>query len=97
MAHPYDVLKDKAELVIASPKGGAAPLDPGSVEAFANDPVASAFVKEKEPLWSNTVKLSDVKASDFDAIFYVGGHGRKSSTLPVRFFFPNGFIRELLS
>lgn len=75
LAHPYDVLKGKAELVIASPKGGVAPLDPGSVEAFANDPVASAFAKEQEPLWSNTVKLSDVKASDFDAIFYVGGHG----------------------
>ncbi|KAK2790548.1 hypothetical protein FQN52_005567 [Onygenales sp. PD_12] len=74
-AHPYDVLKDKAELVIASPKGGAAPLDPGSAKLFAEDPVSSAFVKEKEALWTNTVKLSDVKAADFDAILYVGGHG----------------------
>ncbi|KAK2809936.1 hypothetical protein FQN50_003350 [Emmonsiellopsis sp. PD_5] len=74
-AHPYDVLKDKTELVIASPKGGAAPLDPGSVQLFIEDPVSSAFVKEKEALWTNTVKLSDVKAADFDAIFYVGGHG----------------------
>ncbi|KLJ09567.1 hypothetical protein EMPG_15010 [Blastomyces silverae] len=75
LAHPYDVLKGKAELVLASPKGGLAPLDPASVEASANDAVASAFVKEKESLWRNTVKLSEVKASDFDAIFYVGGHG----------------------
>ncbi|OJD11781.1 hypothetical protein ACJ73_09469 [Blastomyces percursus] len=75
LAHPYNVLKGKAELVLASPKGGLAPLDPASVEAFANDAVASAFVKEKEPIWRNTVKLSEVKASDFDAIFYVGGHG----------------------
>ncbi|OJD17376.1 hypothetical protein AJ78_02506 [Emergomyces pasteurianus Ep9510] len=74
-AHPYDILKGKVELVIASPKGGAAPLDPGSVQAFANDPVASAFLKEKESLWKNTAKLSEVSSSDFDAIFYVGGHG----------------------
>ncbi|PGH12087.1 hypothetical protein AJ79_04486 [Helicocarpus griseus UAMH5409] len=74
-AHPYDVLNGKVELTIASPKGGAAPLDPGSVQMFANDPVASAFAKEKQSVWSNTVKLSEVKASDFDAIFYVGGHG----------------------
>ncbi|OAX85349.1 hypothetical protein ACJ72_00278 [Emergomyces africanus] len=74
-AHPYDVLKGKVELVIASPKGGPAPLDPASIKPFANDAVASAFLKEKEPLWRNTVKLSEVKSSDFDAIFYVGGHG----------------------
>ncbi|PGH02200.1 hypothetical protein GX51_04774 [Blastomyces parvus] len=75
LAHPYDVLKGKAELVLASPKGGLAPVDPASVKASANDAVSSNFVKEKEPLYRNTVKLSEVKSSDFDAIFYVGGHG----------------------
>ncbi|KAL3473227.1 class I glutamine amidotransferase-like protein [Aspergillus californicus] len=74
-AHPWEVLHDKAELVIASPKGGAAPLDPSSVKMFENDPVSAKFLKEQEALWKNTKKLSDVKESDFDAIFYVGGHG----------------------
>ncbi|EEH07185.1 ThiJ/PfpI family protein [Histoplasma capsulatum G186AR] len=75
LAHPYEVLKGKVDLVIASPKGGPAPLDPASVTAFAGDAVSSAFLKENESIWHNTVKLSDVKSSDFDAIFYVGGHG----------------------
>ncbi|OOF96828.1 hypothetical protein ASPCADRAFT_206970 [Aspergillus carbonarius ITEM 5010] len=74
-AHPWDVLQEKTELVIASPKGGKAPLDPGSIEMFKEDPVSSKFLKEQEALWTNTVKLSDVNVSDFDAIFYVGGHG----------------------
>jgi putative intracellular protease/amidase len=72
------VLHDKTELVIASPKGGEAPLDPSSVKMFENDPVASKFLNEQKSLWTNTVKLSDVlpKVSESDAIFYVGGHGR---------------------
>ncbi|XHF99506.1 hypothetical protein AWENTII_003007 [Aspergillus wentii] len=74
-AHPYEVLKDKTEMTIASPKGGKAPLDPASVQMFAEDPTSKAFLAEKEALWTNTVKLADVKAADFDAIFYVGGHG----------------------
>ncbi|PYH90686.1 class I glutamine amidotransferase-like protein, partial [Aspergillus ellipticus CBS 707.79] len=75
-AHPWDVLHSKTELVIASPKGGKAPLDPSSVEMFKSDPISTKFLSEQESLWTNTVKLSDVNAADFDAIFYVGGHGR---------------------
>jgi putative intracellular protease/amidase len=62
--------------MVASPAGGAAPLDPGSVDA-AKDDVSVAFLKGKESLWNNTEKLSSFvgKAKDFDAIFYVGGHG----------------------
>ncbi|EAW14969.1 type 1 glutamine amidotransferase domain-containing protein [Aspergillus clavatus NRRL 1] len=76
-AHPWEVLHDKTELVIASPKGGEAPLDPASVKASENDPVATKFLNEQKSLWTNTEKLSDVlpKVSEFDAIFYVGGHG----------------------
>lgn len=63
--------------MIASPKGGVAPLDPSSVEGFKNDPLCADFLKHEE-LWSNTVKLGDVlpKMSEFAALFYVGGHGR---------------------
>ncbi|KAL4803090.1 class I glutamine amidotransferase-like protein [Aspergillus unguis] len=76
-AHPWEVLHSKAELTIASPAGGAAPLDPASVKMFENDPVSAKFLKEQEALWKNTVKLADVlpKAYEYDAIFYVGGHG----------------------
>lgn len=78
-AHPYYKLEGKAEIVIASPNGGAAPLDPSSVEATKEDAESVKFLKEKEALWTNTQKLSDFvgKADSFDAIFYVGGHGRE--------------------
>jgi len=78
LSHPYDVLVGKGvEIVIASPKGGVAPLDQNSVEMFKSDPSASEFYKTKSALWEKTAKLSDFlgKASEFDALFYPGGHG----------------------
>ncbi|KAJ5624206.1 ThiJ/PfpI [Penicillium lagena] len=76
-AHPHDVLHSKVSLTVASPKGGEAPLDPSSVKMFESDPVATTFLAEQKPLWTNTHKLADMvpRASEFDAIFYVGGHG----------------------
>jgi len=62
------------ELTVVSPKGGKAPLDPSSVQNFKEDASSQAFLK-KSDLWENTGKLADVKASDYDAIFYPGGHG----------------------
>lgn len=77
-AHPYYKLEGKTDIIIASPKGGEAPLDPSSVEMFKSDAEASKFLREKESLWKNTEKLSDFvgKADEFAAVFYVGGHGR---------------------
>ncbi|OKL57848.1 hypothetical protein UA08_07301 [Talaromyces atroroseus] len=77
-AHPWKELHDAGiEMTIASPKGGEAPLDPSSVEAFKNDPVSAEFLKNQESLWKNTVRLADIvpRTGEFDAIFYVGGHG----------------------
>lgn len=75
-AHPYYALEGKADITVASPAGGSAPLDPSSVESFKDDESVK-FLKEKKSLWENTSKLSSFlgKADQFDAIFYVGGHG----------------------
>jgi putative intracellular protease/amidase len=83
-AHPYEVLSSQCEIVVASPLGGESPLDPSSVEAFKGDAVSAKFLKHSEALWKNTHKLSEFvgKAGDFEAIFFVGGHGR---TLPRHF------------
>lgn len=85
-AHPYYELEGKCDLTIASPKGGEAPLDPSSVEMFKSDPKSTQFLEspETQKLWKNTEKLSNLlpRVSEFDAIFYVGGHGRKSSPFP---------------
>jgi putative intracellular protease/amidase len=77
LAHPYHLLRNKAEITVPSPKGGEAPLDPSSVEAFANDEVAQNFLKKDQHVWKNTEKLDNFigRANEFDAIFYVGGHG----------------------
>ena len=71
------MLSGKAEIVVASPKGGQAPLDPGSVELFQTDESCQNFFKTKKVLWENTTPLKEFlgRAHEFDAIFYPGGHG----------------------
>ncbi|MUH37559.1 type 1 glutamine amidotransferase domain-containing protein [Zobellia amurskyensis] len=77
-ANPYYTLLDKgADITLATPKGGAAPIDPSSntpdastadTERFEKDDVAQEKIK-------NTKVLADMNADDFDAVFYPGGHG----------------------
>jgi putative intracellular protease/amidase len=77
-AAPYYVFKDAgASLTLASPKGGQPPLDPKSDEEDAQTPATLRFRQDSDAqaALANTVKLSDVKADDYDAVFYPGGHG----------------------
>ncbi|KAK4458075.1 class I glutamine amidotransferase-like protein [Cladorrhinum samala] len=77
-SHPHHVFDQaSATLTVASPKGGAAPLDPSSVEAAKEDDVSVKFLNSQSQIWSNTSKVSEFlgKADEFDAIFYPGGHG----------------------
>jgi len=77
-AAPYFVFRDAGvQLTLASPKGGQPPIDPKSdlpenqtdaMARFKKDPAAQQAL-------SQTIKLADVKAEDYDSIFYVGGHG----------------------
>lgn len=77
-AAPYYVFEDAGvTLTLASPLGGQPPLDPSSdapdaqtadTARFKTDPAAQAAL-------AHTLPLSSVKASDFDAVFYPGGHG----------------------
>ena len=66
-----------AEITLASPKGGRPPLDPksddpavqtGVTRRFKNDPDAQVQL-------ANTLKLAEISAEDYDAVFYPGGHG----------------------
>ena len=76
-AHPHEVLKEQFKLEIASPAGGESPMDPSSIEAAKDDEVSLNFHKNNYTLWKNTKKLSSFigKAKNYDAIFFVGGHG----------------------
>lgn len=77
--HPYVALISHARITIASPQGGRAPLDPASVESFKDDAACVHYLEDKSQLWEKTEKLEKFlgRAKEFDAIFYVGGHGRK--------------------
>ncbi|KAI6359174.1 hypothetical protein MCOR25_007145 [Pyricularia grisea] len=77
-AHPYDeFVKAGYELTVVSPKGGESNLDPASIEMFKSDASSTSFLNNQKDLWEKTKKLSDYvdKASEFDAVFYPGGHG----------------------
>jgi len=78
LAAPYYILTEAGyEVVFASPKGGAAPIDLLSMKApftteyterFLNDPVAMFAAQ-------HTRKLREIDYSTFDALFVPGGYG----------------------
>ncbi|HTL07414.1 MAG TPA: type 1 glutamine amidotransferase domain-containing protein [Chitinophagaceae bacterium] len=77
-AAPYYTLADNGvDITIASPKGGQPPIDPKSEAPDAQTAATKRYSADtalKEKL-AHTKKLADVKAADFDAVFYPGGHG----------------------
>ena len=77
-AAPYYEMADAgAEITLASPKGGQPPIDPKSEEPAAQTKFTHRFDQD-EPLkqkLAHTLKLADIQASDYDAVFYPGGHG----------------------
>jgi putative intracellular protease/amidase len=78
LAAPYYTFKDAgAEIVLASPKGGQPPLDPKSNEPSFQTELTRRFEADAsaKAQLATTVRLDSVKAEDFDAIFYPGGHG----------------------
>lgn len=78
LAAPYWRFREAgAEVVLASPRGGQAPLDPRSdapesqtddTRRFQADAVAMAALADTRP-------LAGVSMDGFDALFYPGGHG----------------------
>jgi putative intracellular protease/amidase len=77
-ATPYYVLADAgADITIASPKGGQPPVDPKSELADAQTSSTKRFYEDSTLInkVAYSLKLSDIKQDDFDAVFYPGGHG----------------------
>ncbi|MBR0261412.1 MAG: type 1 glutamine amidotransferase domain-containing protein [Selenomonadaceae bacterium] len=63
------------EFDLASIKGGKPPIDGDSLDF--TDPINKKFWDDKnfQRKLENSLKLDDVKAEDFAAIFFAGGHG----------------------
>ncbi|MBN3854164.1 MULTISPECIES: type 1 glutamine amidotransferase domain-containing protein [unclassified Paraburkholderia] len=77
-AAPYYALRDAgAQITLASPKGGQPPLDPKSSDPSAQTEATRRFDADAAARaeLSNTKRLADVDANDYDAVFYPGGHG----------------------
>lgn len=76
LAAPYvEFTRAGAQVDLASPKGGRAPVDPRSeaapsaeVRAFLADPEAARKL-------DRTLRLADVDVSRYQAVFVAGGHG----------------------
>ena len=77
-AAPYYTFIDAgADVTLASPKGGQPPLDPKSDDPSAQTDATKRFKADTaaQKALASTVTLDTVKAEDFDAVFYPGGHG----------------------
>lgn len=74
VSHPEDVFTRAGIMVdYVSPKGGKAPMTGIDLE----DPLNKAFLDDADKMAQveNTLNPSQVNVSDYDAIFYAGGHG----------------------
>ena len=65
VAHPYNYLKAFYNITFASPKGGLAPVDPGSLEAHKDDEEVKKFLSDSvvQNKLQNTFVLSTLKAT----------------------------------
>lgn len=65
-----EFIKKGYQVTVASPLGGQSPVDPNSVNEDTPKEIWEAAVHLE-----NTVRIRDVSAHNFDAIFLPGGHG----------------------
>ncbi|RJG42567.1 type 1 glutamine amidotransferase domain-containing protein [Motilimonas pumila] len=77
-AAPYYALLDAGfEVTLATPQGGAAPIDPKSELADFQTPATEQYFGDAaaQHAVANTHVLASVEAADYDGVFYPGGHG----------------------
>jgi putative intracellular protease/amidase len=75
---PYYVFKDAGvDITLASPQGGQPPISPESDDPKSQTESITRFKADKSATeqLAHTHKLTEVSATDFDAVFYPGGHG----------------------
>jgi putative intracellular protease/amidase len=79
LTHFYDhVVENGFDVTIASPRGGAVPLDPESLshEVLADLGTGTRYHdRDFMDLLRDTVSVADVTVEDYDAIYFTGGHG----------------------
>jgi putative intracellular protease/amidase len=77
-AAPYYVFIDAGvEVTLATPKGGQAPIDPTSTLADFQTAATVRYDADNaaQAKIATTLSLASLNESDFDGVFYPGGHG----------------------
>lgn len=77
-AAPYYHLKDGGiHVSLSTPKGGTAPIDPQSNGIDYQTPATIRFNNDTalQKALTNTTQLKSIIHSDYDAVFFPGGHG----------------------
>jgi putative intracellular protease/amidase len=79
LALPYFAFTDAGFAVdVASPKGGAAPIDPASIKrAGQNSPSVDRMLRDApvQKALAHTHRTADVNLAAYAAVFFPGGHG----------------------
>lgn len=78
LAAPYFIFKDSGEhITLASPKGGIIPLDTSSQSAKYMTENTKRFRENEQAMYhfSHSLPLNEIKAKDFDLVFFSGGYG----------------------
>ncbi|KAJ7810801.1 class I glutamine amidotransferase-like protein [Mycena olivaceomarginata] len=75
-AHPYYVLAPHATIDFTSPNG-ANPPSHLNKQMYEKDQESVKFLADEtvKAKLANAKKLSEVSAKDYDAVYYIGGHG----------------------
>ena len=73
----YAFIEAGIQVSLASPAGGQPPIDPKSEAEDFQTASTKRYDADSEvqALMANTAVLASVKAEDYDAVFYPGGHG----------------------
>lgn len=77
LTHAWHVFEEQGfKQTLVSPAGGAVPLEPRALKFPNYDKTAKAWRADpaKMALLENTHRPEDINASDYDAIFFTGGH-----------------------
>ena len=77
LTHAYDLFQEQGyEQRIASPKGGPSPLEPRALKWPLLDASAKAWLNDPKrmALLTNTASPDDIDSSNFDVIYFTGGH-----------------------
>lgn len=78
LSHAWDVFEEHGhEQHLVSPAGGQVPLEPRALKWPLLDASAKAWLADpaRMALLENTATPGEVDASEFDAIYFTGGHG----------------------